>query len=644
MPLQSLSLESQACRASRREPIQYQMAVPTQDNFRQPGNAELIVLSGLTHNGTSSLQRAKRRRRSRLKHSTSSTDAQMPSATQTASTAQTSLVLSSSCSFVLPQRLKAFLALEHSLQFFFSRIPSPGTSWSILSRFIPPALCHIEKRLKFLTQDVFIRLEDKHAKSTFLSQRTCVERYRRLSRLIFLHIIEFASSFISSETSMHGSASDTLFKLQRLFTDWPTLGSSVSDGGLLAIRNVLFWFWLQHIHETQRVEETGLQGKKDALSGTISRHLVTPLKRKKHETTVPIPLGLVAGPEFRYGKRIFTHGNYSMYYSIRQQNEPQAGTNGTVNCGTCGTQVHDLQDLRLRRLVDARYAARLFEGKSVLDIGCNTGLVSFTVAGRLKAKSVVAVDIDTELIARCLESLRTVKYHYQFKFMSVCNTEAPRTTHTAASSIASPTCHNASPGLPTGTTSSDASVAAQQSSPEVLSSSTTANSPFFAQWAECLPPLPDSPVMPTELTSPQVSCFPFNLTFVAEDFTRLQSEGRESQFDTILCLSVTKWIHLNSGDTGIKRAFHTMERVLRPGGYIILEPQSWESYRKKRRLKDDFKATLGRINFKPHHFDNFLQEELHLHCVEVLQSNGSSGEFGSRPLFIYQKPESLVHI
>lgn len=60
--------------------------------------------------------------------------------------------------------------------------------------------------------------------------------------------------------------------------------------------------------------------------------------------------------------------------------------------------------------------------------------------------------------------------------------------------------------------------------------------------------------------------------------------AQNAEYDTILALSVTKWIHLNWGDEGIKRFFKKMFNHLNPGGYLILEPQSFSSYSKKKNL------------------------------------------------------------
>ena len=55
--------------------------------------------------------------------------------------------------------------------------------------------------------------------------------------------------------------------------------------------------------------------------------------------------------------------------------------------------------------------------------------------------------------------------------------------------------------------------------------------------------------------------------------------------DTVMCLSVTKWVHLHTGDEGLAALFRKVFDVLAPGGYFILEPQPWKSYRQAVRVK-----------------------------------------------------------
>jgi hypothetical protein len=58
------------------------------------------------------------------------------------------------------------------------------------------------------------------------------------------------------------------------------------------------------------------------------------------------------------------------------------------------------------------------------------------------------------------------------------------------------------------------------------------------------------------------------------------SSVEAGSIDTVLCLSVTKWVHLNGGDTALKALFDRLRDALAPRGLLILEPQPWRSYRK----------------------------------------------------------------
>lgn len=98
--------------------------------------------------------------------------------------------------------------------------------------------------------------------------------------------------------------------------------------------------------------------------------------------------------------------------------------------------------------------------------------------------------------------------------------------------------------------------------------------------------------------------FYFQADYILSNETLLSIE--EPKFDVILCLSVTKWVHLNNGDIGIKLLFKRIFKQLRPGGCLILETQNFKSYSKRKKLTPQITENYKKIIFKPNQFKEYL--------------------------------------
>lgn len=77
--------------------------------------------------------------------------------------------------------------------------------------------------------------------------------------------------------------------------------------------------------------------------------------------------------------------------------------------------------------------------------------------------------------------------------------------------------------------------------------------------------------------------FPQNVEFVAGDWVTTDIPSDRRGYNTIIAFSVTKWIHLNGLNEGLRDFFEKCYRLLLPGGQFILEPQPWSSYTKAAR-------------------------------------------------------------
>lgn len=115
------------------------------------------------------------------------------------------------------------------------------------------------------------------------------------------------------------------------------------------------------------------------------------------------------------------------------------------------------------------------------------------------------------------------------------------------------------------------------------------------------------------------------------------------QYDVILCLSVTKWIHLNHGDDGIKFMFKRIFKQLNSNGILVLEAQAYSTYKKRSKLSPEIIENFKKIQLKPEKFESFLLSDevgfTESFCVadkEILKLNVQSKNF-RRPLQMFIK-------
>jgi len=250
----------------------------------------------------------------------------------------------------------------------------------------------------------------------------------------------------------------------------------------------------------------------------------------------------------------FQYGNYNQYYGYRNPGK--------------------IEDIRLQH-----FKSVWFEDKDVLDIGCNIGHITISVAKSSKPSKIVGVDIDKKLIEIARKNVR-----YYLDTQPDEKTRYPRS---------------------------------------------------FPLTYGPLNPVQDSPSSPTQKLK-----FPNNIQFFDVNYVLECDELLETvvpEFDTIMCLSTTKWIHLNFGDDGLKRVFRRVYAQLKPGGTFILECQSFSTYKKKKKLTEIIFNNFKNIKLKPENFADFLIHEVGFSRSEVVALPAHPSKGFQRPLQIFTK-------
>ncbi|KAF8052950.1 hypothetical protein N665_1483s0002 [Sinapis alba] len=223
-----------------------------------------------------------------------------------------------------------------------------------------------------------------------------------------------------------------------------------------------------------------------------------------------------------------------------------------------------------------------FQGKDCLDIGCNSGVMTIHIAKKFGCQSILGVDIDSNLIEVARWRLRN--------FVRTHNSAKPGEMKTHSGG-------------------------ADGSEEQSISLSNGE----------------------TKIGSEETKDLFQIVSFQKENFVQTRNLD-DNRYDTILCLSVTKWVHLNWGDDGLITLFSKIWRLLNPGGIFVMEPQPWKSYEKNRRVSETTAMNYRTIVLRPEHFQNILLDKIGFRTVEDLTSSLSGVNKGfDRQILAFQK-------
>lgn len=231
-----------------------------------------------------------------------------------------------------------------------------------------------------------------------------------------------------------------------------------------------------------------------------------------------------------------------------------------------------------------------FKDKDVLDVGCNSGQLTLLIARDFSPRKIVGVDIDEKLISAARSNIR----HYATSLKRISPTKTmPTSANTYPKSFSSEYGSLTGPPLETGTGDS--------------------------------------------------ASFPNNVFFHAGNYvpeTPVALDVQEPEYDVIMCLSVTKWLHLNWGDEGLKRTFARMYKQLRPGGKLIIEPQDWKSYGKKKKTTETIFRNYHSIKLRPDAFSKYLVDQVGFVGMKTLKFGDHDSSSGfQRPILLFSKPQ-----
>ncbi|TMW63872.1 hypothetical protein Poli38472_014832 [Pythium oligandrum] len=258
-----------------------------------------------------------------------------------------------------------------------------------------------------------------------------------------------------------------------------------------------------------------------------------------------------------------------------------------------------------------------FQGKRGIDVGCNSGDVTIAIAKRFAPSYIMGVDVDPQLISRARGQLRDLVQKQQVEDAFRAIAADPSADSQDKSSATDSTKDTEAKLLPKDGSAEEAAATNVFTDEMPLS---------FRLWK---PPQQPKHHTPQDLgKASRGDEFPFNVVFKREDIVNDKHVGTGYDFITwyaielelafLLALTAALVVLLqfqcdevdssSERDEGIQKAFRLFYDLLAPGGRLILEPQPWKSYHKRKFTSETTEVNYSKIQLRPKEFPTFLVE------------------------------------
>lgn len=261
----------------------------------------------------------------------------------------------------------------------------------------------------------------------------------------------------------------------------------------------------------------------------------------------------------------------------------------------------------------------MFRGKRCLDIGCNAGYLTLTLANKYEPEHILGIDIDPSLISKARRSAKVLAKAVD-RLRAAGNDEYRARNTTKKRKTCAP---------------DETSNEYQREPTDSLSESETTSKKRKLCLTDGTIVCKKTAAVGSARETQSIGLSD-RVHFRRENFIRT-STCEANTYDVILCLSVTKWVHLNWGDDGLKKMFRKIHGALKIGGRLILEPQPWRSYRKKYNLTERTKRNFHAIEMRPDSFPAFLLREIGFRSMRLLGKPKKATRGFGRSIYEYVK-------